>query len=54
MCFNITILMPAQKSAGQWPTQSHTKNVLFFKKNAVGHATFVGQPTRLAGLITHV
>ena len=54
MCFNITILMLAHKSAGQRPTQKSYKNIFFFEKNAVGHATFAGQPTRSAGLITHV
>ena len=34
--------------------KSHTKNVFFCKKNAVGRATLVGWPTMMAGLITHV
>ena len=34
--------------------KSHTKNVFFRKKNAVGRATFVGWPIKLAGLIIHV
>ena len=34
--------------------KSHTKNIFFHEKNAVGRATFAGQPTMMAGLITHV
>ena len=34
--------------------KSHTKNVLFREKNAVGRATFVGQLTVSAGPSTHV
>ena len=34
--------------------KNHTKNIFFHKKNAVGHVTFVGQPTKSAGLIIHV
>ena len=32
--------------------ESHTKNVFFCKKNAVGHATFAGWLTK-SGLIIH-
>ena len=32
MCFNITILMPARKSAGRRPTQKSYKKRLLFRK----------------------
>ena len=41
-----------------WPTgsqhKSHTKIDSEFEKNAIGHMTFAGRPTMLAGLIVHV
>ena len=56
MCLILTSLCLCQPA--RWPAdgrlRSHTKNVFFFEKNAVGRATFVGQPTMMAGLITHV
>ena len=49
----LSICQPTSRPAdGQH--KSHTKNVFFHEKNAVSRATFVGWPTKLAGLITHV
>ena len=31
--------------AGQWPSKNCMKKCLEFENNAVGHMTFVGQPT---------
>ena len=56
MCLILTLLylcQPARRPA-DGRLKSRTKNVFFFEKNAVGRATFVGRPTMMAGLITHV
>ena len=56
MCLIIISLylcQPARRPA-DGRLKSHTKNVFFFEKNAVGRATFAGWPTMMAGLITHV
>ena len=56
MCLVLILLyicQPAGRPA-DGRLKSRTKNVFFRKKNAVGHATFVGWPTMLARLITHV
>ena len=56
MCLNsipLYLCQPAGRPAdGQ--LKSHTKNVFFCEKNAVGRVTFARQPTVMAGLITHV
>ena len=47
------ICQPAGRPANS-QLKSCTKNVLFREKNAVGRATFVGQPTVSAGPSTQV
>ena len=42
MCFNITILMPAHKLAGQWPTQNSYKQCLVFQKECCRPCDFCG------------
>ena len=56
MCLILISLYLCQPAS--WPAdgrlKGRTKNVFFFEKNAVSHATFAGWPTMMAGLITHV
>ena len=56
MCLILTSLYLCQptRRPADGRLKSRTKNVFFFEKNAVSHATFAGQPTMTAGLITHV
>ena len=48
-----TIHELSPRLASQWPTQKPYKNCFFFEKNAVGHMTFVGRPTKLARCTVH-
>ena len=50
-CLSLT-LCNVGRANGQH--QSHTKRCLEFENNAIGHTTFAGMPTMLAGLTIHV
>ena len=52
---NIKSLSPTPRDVGQWVADTKVVKIdSEFEKNAVGHMTFVGRLTMLAGLIMHV